>query len=593
MNICEKIRVFLIEHPESSKGEISEGISFEGSVATLKRHLTECIKSGQIVSSGRGRGTRYSAASLRKYPDGVQTFEKIISEHYVYVDKTALIYQLAHTPSPCLFLSRPRRFGKSLLISTLQAYFEGRKDLFSNLAIVGLETEWEHYPVIRLDLSTAADALNSDQLYLKLGNILRENEERLGLPIYDTLPGERLEAMVRRAYKKSGKKVVLLVDEYDAPMLGALYDASNNERFRKIEKELFAPVKKLEPFLRFTFLTGITKFSQMSIFSTLNNLNDISMDDSYASLCGFTEKEVENCFRTELNELADVAGLSHEDILPLLQLKYDGYHFTPAGDGVFNPFSLLKVFDKKKLSDYWFSSGTPGVLIDALQKFDTDIYEIDGAEVTASLFNQPTESVDNALSLFYQSGYLTIKSYDALMDTYRLGIPNLEVRAGLMENLVPLILKKNPIESHNLAIRFKRSLIQGDIDQAFGLLRSFFASIPYPEFGKDASASFEKKEAYFKRLFYLVFSFMNIQIHTEVMNSEGRTDAVMFLGNSVYIIEAKLDAVSAREAVEQIDQRNYTTRFENGEKRVFKVGLNFSSKSRTLEEWIVEEVHPL
>lgn len=369
-------------------------------------------------------------------------------------------------------------------------------------------------------------------------------------------------------------------------MLGSIYDESRAETFKSIIKELFSPLKKLEPYLRFVFLTGITKFSQMSLFSTLNNLDDISLDDEYSTLCGFTEDEVQRCFASSIRLLAKKNGSSPEEVSAQLKQRYDGYHFSPSCLDIYNPFSILKVFSKMKMADYWFASGTPTLLFESLKRFNTHLYDIDGIEASASVFNQPTESVTSAIPLFYQSGYLTLKSYQKDTDTYVLGIPNAEVRSGLMDNLLPSVTGKSPVETQNVAIRFKRALIGKDLDSALDILKGFFASIPYPEFGSGSLDSFEKKEAYFKRLFYIVFSFMNVQVYTEVMNSEGRTDAVMYLGDTVYIVEAKLDS-SPEEALRQIEEKGYVTRFAGSGKDVVRIGLNFSSKTRTIDRWVV------
>ncbi len=580
---------FLEGNPLSSKEEIREGIGFSGSDSTLKRLICQAVQEGAVSKSGAGKNTRYSRSvkvtPTRKYPDGIQTFEKIIQGGYAYVDKTDLVWHLAQESSTYVFLSRPRRFGKSLLVSTLKAYFEGRKELFKGLSIEKLESKWEIFPVIRLDLSTAADALDKQQLYLKLGNILGEIEEQFGLQKNDTLPGERLYSIVKRVYEISSKQVVLLIDEYDAPLLGALFDESREEEFKLVIKELFAPIKKLDPYLHFTFLSGITKFSQLSIFSTLNNLKDISLSDKFATLCGFTDEEIQGVFGDEISALARERGTGKKEILTLLKQNYDGYHFSPECVDTYNPFSILRTFSNMKIGNWWFASGTPAVLFNALKKFDTDIYDIDGVEVKESTFSQPAESVTNAASLFYQSGYLTIKSYSPVFDSYVLTIPNAEVRSGLMDNLLPLVYGKSQIESQNVAIRFKRALLEENVDQAMEILKGFFASIPYPEFGKNALDTAEKKEAYFKRLFYVVFSFMNVQMYTEIINSEGRTDAVMYLGDTVYVVEAKLDAGSAQEALKQIDSRGYATRFAGSKLQVKRLGINFSSKTRTIQDW--------
>lgn len=573
---------YIWNHPLSSRAEIRTGTGFTESDSTLKRILTEAVDSGVIMAEGQGRATRYSPM---KYPDGIQTFEKIRSEHYLYVDKTDLLYSLVNRSSPYLFISRPRRFGKSLLISTLKAYFEGKKELFNGLAIEKREKTWTKFPVIRLDLSTAADARNNDQLYLKLGNILAENEDELGIARNETLPGERLHSLVRRASEQYRQKVVILIDEYDAPLLGAIFDQKKTEEFKSIVKELFSPLKTLEPYLRFVLLTGITKFSQMSLFSALNNLDDISLEDDFSTLCGFTEEEMNRSFASSLRILAKKTDLSPEEVSSRIKRKYDGYHFSPECRDVYNPFSVLKVFSKGKLADYWFSSGTPTLLFESLKRFNTHLYDIDGVETPASVFNQPTETITNVIPLFYQSGYLTLKSYRPDTDTYILGIPNAEVRSGLMDILLPAVTNMTSIETQNLAIRFKRALLDNHLDQALDILKAFFASIPYPEFGSEALDTFEKKEAYFKRLFYVVFSFMNVQIYTEVMNSEGRTDVLMYLGDTVYVIEAKLDS-TPQEALRQIQEKGYAARFAGSPLKVVLLGLNFSSKTRTIDSWM-------
>lgn len=580
----ETVIDYIWDNPLSSRMDIQAGTGFTGSEATLKRIIAQALDTGEIVAEGKGKATKYAPA---KYPDGIQTFEKIRTEGYFYIDKTDIIYSLVNRVSPYVFLSRPRRFGKSLLISTLKAYFEGDRDLFKGLSIEKREKSWVKYPVVRLDLSTAGDAFDKEQLYLKLGNLLEENEDHLGLDRNDTLPGERLYSIVRRACEKYGRKVVILIDEYDAPMLGAIYDSEKGEAFKGIMKELFSPLKKLEPYLRFVFLTGITKFSQMSLFSTLNNLDDISLDDEFCALCGFTQEEINRSFASGLSVLAKKLGVSVEETSALLKRKYDGYHFSSACQDIYNPFSVLKVFSKMKMGDYWFASGTPTLLFDSLKRFDTQIYDIDGVEAPASVFNQPTESITSVIPLFYQSGYLTLKSYNRDTDTYVLAIPNAEVRSGLMENLLPSVAGKSTVETQNVAIRFKRALAGNHLEQALEILKGFFASIPYPEFGREALDTFEKKEAYFKRLFYIVFSFMNVQIYTEVMNSEGRTDALMYLGDTVYIVEAKLDS-TPEEALRQIEEKGYAVRFAGTDKRVVRLGLNFSSKTRTIEGWAVK-----
>ncbi|MBR0301437.1 MAG: AAA family ATPase [Bacteroidales bacterium] len=586
---------FLEDHPASSRAEIKEGTQFKGSDATLKRLIAQGVQLEDIRVCGKGRATRYSKdypdifKKARKFPDGIQSFEAIRKGGYLYVDKTELIYDLCNHWSKYIFMSRPRRFGKSLLISTMKAYYEGRADLFEGLAIEKMEKKWTPYPVIRLDLSTAAYALNQEQLYEKLDLVFKENEERLGLDHFVGLPGTQLQVLIKRAYEKYGQEVVVLIDEYDSPLSGVIFDSEKALAFKNIMREFYAPLKKMDPYLRFVFITGITKFTQLSIFSALNNLNDISQLDAFSTICGFTEDELERYFDFDIIELASRYSANPSTVCERLKQRYDGYHFSATCKDVYNPFSLLRVFTNKLIRDYWFESGTPTLLFECLDKFGQDLSEIDGTEVYAGSFGTPTEYLEDAVPLFYQSGYLTIKKYNPESDSYVLGIPNSEVRAGLMLNLLPSVAKCSSLTAQNIAIRFNMSLKKRDVDSAVLLLKSFFAGIPYPEFGKTGENAILKREAYFKRLFYVVFSFMNIQIYTEVMNSEGRTDAVMVLNDTVYVIEFKLDATSAKEAIEQIDTRGYTARFAASNRKVRKLGLNFSSRTGTISDWIVED----
>ena len=583
---------FLGDNPGSSRVEIKEGCGFTMSDATLKRLLLAGVNLGDIEVMGKGKATKYARAvpvysgKKRKYPAGIQTFEKIITDGFTYIDKTDLVYSLANNEAGYCFLSRPRRFGKSLLVSTLKSYFEGRKDLFKGLAIEKLESKWTAYPVIHLDLSIAAYELDKDTLLQKLNSILEFNENELGLKNTKGAPGTKLSAMVINAYKKYGQRVVVLIDEYDSPVLGGIYHGDNGPAFKLIMRELYAPLKSVDPYLRFVFLTGITKFSQLSVFSALNNLTDISFLDKYSQICGFTEEELDTVFDIDVIELASRLGIRPSKVIEKLKQRYDGYHFSPACMDVYNPYSLLRLFSSMQIQDYWSASGTPTILINALKQFNKDISEIDGCEVPAHVLMMPTENLESIEPLFYQSGYLTIKRYDSQKDSYILGIPNAEVRRGLMYSILPLASGCSGQDSNNLALRFSEAIRKHDVDGAMTVLQAFFAGIPYPEFGKENALL--KKEAYYKRLFYTVFSFMNIQIYTEVQNSEGRTDAVMVLDDAVYVVEFKVDASSARDAIEQISTRGYATRYGSTGRKIFKLGINFSSKTGTIGDWVVE-----
>lgn len=373
----------------------------------------------------------------RRYPVGVQTFSRIIRENCLYIDKTDLMWQMAHY-SPFVFLSRPRRFGKSLLTSTLESFFKGERELFEGLKIMQLEQEWQQYPVIRLDLSMAKGQEKPADLKQRLLYILNDYAEKYGKNPAETTPGALLEGIIKRASEQTGKQVVVLVDEYDAPLLEVLHEDETLDANRRVMQEFYQPLKANERLIKFCFITGITKFSQLSIFSTINNLTNITMDQKFSSICGITEEELNTFLKEDIERLAAVNETSPDDMHQKLKLKYDGYHFSKESAEVYNPFSLLKAFLQSNLDNYWFESGTPTFLIRQLQYFRTDITSLDSLEVFSSDFDQPTENMKDALPLLYQSGYLTIKSYDRESDMYTLAIPNQEVRVGYEELMVHL-----------------------------------------------------------------------------------------------------------------------------------------------------------
>ena len=415
---------------------------------------------------------------MRKLPIGIQTFEGIRKENYLYVDKTALVWRMANLGKP-YFLSRPRRFGKSLLISTFDAYFQGKKELFNGLAIEQLETKWEQYPVLHLDLNakkyeTAADLIAMLNQYLEKWEAIYGDEKK------DRSPEERFSYVIEQAFLKTGKNVVVLVDEYDKPLLQALDNLPLFEEYRKMLKAFYGVLKSADRYLRFVFLTGVTKFSQVSVFSDLNQLNDISMKPQYATICGITRQELEDTFIPELNRLAETNELTYEETLNKMTALYDGYHFCEFAEGVFNPFSVLNVFDGYKFSNYWFQTGTPTFLVELLKKSEYDLRTlIDGVEANASSFMEYRVDANNPIPLIYQSGYLTIKGYDKRFGNYLLKFPNDEVRYGFMDFLVPYYTSVVDDEQGFYLGKFVRELESGDVDAFLTRLQAFFADFPY------------------------------------------------------------------------------------------------------------------
>lgn len=370
------------------------------------------------------------------YPVGIQTFSEIIGKNYLYIDKTGYVYRMTHSASKYMFLSRPRRFGKSLLASTLHSYFEGRKELFKGLVIEKLETEWMSYPVFHFDMSLAKH-VDRERLESMLNIQLYRYEEIYGRLDGEVMLNDRLTGLIQRAYQQTGKQVVVLIDEYDAPLLDVMHEDKNLPILRNVMRNFYSPLKACDPYLRYVFLTGITKFSQLSIFSELNNIKNISMDEPYAAICGITEEEIKEQMSYDLDLLAEKMQITRDEVLAKLKENYDGYHFTWPSPDIYNPFSLFNAFNDGKFNSYWFGSGTPTYLIEMLNKFGVLPSEIGGIEAVAAEFDAPTERMTSITPLLYQSGYITIKGYDSVFDIYTLDIPNKEVRIGLMRNLIP------------------------------------------------------------------------------------------------------------------------------------------------------------
>ncbi|MDE5761125.1 MAG: ATP-binding protein [Bacteroides sp.] len=516
---------------------------------------------------------------MRKLPIGIQTFEEIRKGGYLYVDKTEMVYQIANIGKP-YFLSRPRRFGKSLLLSTFEAYFQGRKDLFRGLAIEGLETEWAEYPVFHLDLNARKYETVSD-LPAMLNQYLEKWEQRYGTERCDRSVEERFAYVIERACELTGKQVVVLIDEYDKPLLQALLDEPLLNEYRRILKAFYGVLKSADRYLRFVFLTGVTKFAQVSVFSDLNQLNDISMKPAYATLCGITRAELIKNFTPEINMLGEKNGLNFDDTICRLASMYDGYHFEENAEGVFNPFSLLNVFDSCKFGNYWFQTGTPTYLVDLLKQSDYDLrLLVDGVEVAASAFSEYRAEANNPLPMIYQSGYLTIKDYDAEVLLYTLAFPNDEVRYGFLNFLVPYYTRVTDDETGFHIAKFMRELRAGDVDAFMERLQVFFAGIPY-----DLS---NNNERHYQAIFYVVFALLGQFVETEVRSARGRADAVVKTKDAVYAFEFKLNG-SAEEALRQIDERGYLIPYTLDGKRLVKVGVNFSKETRNVERYIVVE----
>ena len=523
--------------------------------------------------------------TMRKYPIGIQTFSRLRSDNYLYVDKTDLVWQLAHYAT-YVFMSRPRRFGKSLLTSTLESYFRGEKELFEGLKIMDLEEEWEQYPVIHLDLS-GAKHMPPTSVRKELELLLSPYEDIYGRNPEEDTPGMRLSGIIDRAYAKTSKQVAVIVDEYDAPLLDVLHEDTTLKEMREVMQEFYQRLKKQEAKIKFCFITGITKFSQLSIFSTINNLTNVTMDTMFSAICGITEKELTTVLREDIERLAEIHGVTYEEMHQKLKLQYDGYHFTEDSEEIYNPFSLLKAFQQRKVANYWFESGTPTFLIRQMQHFNTDIMSLDRLEVPATAFDQPTENMKNALPLLYQSGYLTIKDYDRDLESYTLSIPNQEVRIGYVRGLLPIYTGLDDAEVQmGFAGKFWKALRKGDIDLAMREMQSYLAGVPYVEGFKQKLADAATKEGFYEYTMYLIFSMLNVYAKTQVKCAGGRVDMVVWMPDAIYVFELKVTG-TAQEALEQIDDKGYAIPYDTDGRKVVKVGAKFDVETRVPESWVI------
>ena len=518
--------------------------------------------------------------ALKLYPVGIQTFERIRKENKLYIDKTEYIYRMTHSGGCYFFLSRPRRFGKSLLVSTFESYFSGKKELFEGLAIEKLEQEWMEYPVLHFDMS-GGKHMEKEQLEDYLSNRLEAEERKWGTTHSKRGVNDRLTELITTAYEISGKQVVVLIDEYDAPMLDVAHERKTLDELRNVMRNFYSPLKMCEPMLRFVFLTGITKFSQVSIFSELNNIKNISLDDEYAGVCGITKEELLTQMSEDIDVLAEAQGMTREETIAKLKENYDGYHFSPASPDVFNPYSLLNCFDDKNFGAYWFSSGTPTYLINMLRKFKVLPAKIGRSLARSSAFDAPTENLKTITPLLYQSGYITIKGYDKMSQLFTLDLPNKEIKVGLFESLLPYYLEGMYAEEGDVAIAQMSVLIrQGDMDGALRLLQEFLGTVPY--------CNNTNYEGHYQQVLFIIFTLLtHFVVDVEVHTPNGRVDVVMETEDTLYLIELKLNK-SAQSAMQQINLKQYGQRFARCGKPIVKVGVNFDAKKGNIEDWIIE-----
>jgi len=514
----------------------------------------------------------------RLYPIGIQTFEEVRRLGMFYVDKTEYVYRMANA-GKFFFLSRPRRFGKSLLVSTFQSYFEGRKDLFEGLAISKLQTEWTEYSVLHFDMSQGKH-LDNDALNRYLHDVIREQELKFGISNDQQDVNLRLKNLIGVVYQKTGKQVVVLIDEYDAPLLDVVHGDTLLPQLRDTMRNFYSPLKSAEPMLRFVFMTGITKFSQLSIFSELNNIKNVSMDEPYAGICGITKEEMLTQMSDDIDELAVKLKLSREETVTRLTDTYDGYHFTWPSPDVFNPFSLLNCFADGKLDAYWFGSGTPTYLINMMRKFKVLPSQLGRVRATAYSFDAATETMTSLMPLLYQSGYMTIKDYDCNRKVYTLDFPNNEIRVGLYASLLPGYLTTRIDDGRVVIADIAVCFEEGDVNGGLQLLADFLETVPY--------CDNTNYEGHWQQTLYIIFALLtDYRIQVEQRTSKGRIDITLETATTIYVMELKLNG-SVEDALAQIEVKHYADAFKMQSKPVVKVGMNFMLKDGVnILEWKV------
>lgn len=464
------------------------------------------------------------------------------------------------------------------MISTLESYFQGKKELFEGLAIGNLEKDWITYPIFHIDLNTEKyDTLESLESILNF--TLAKWEELYGSSPSETTLALRFRGIIERACKQTGKRVVILIDEYDKPMLQAIGNETLQKEVRNTMKAFYSVLKTMDGCIKFALLTGVTKFGKVSVFSDLNNLDDISMRNQYIDICGISDQELHDNLETELYELADIKEVTYEDVCAKLQEYYDGYHFTHNSIGMYNPFSLLNTFKYKEFGSYWFETGTPTYLVELLKKHHYDLRRMAHEETSAAVLNSIDSASDNPIPVIYQSGYLTIKGYDQEFGIYSLGFPNREVEEGFIEFLLPFYANTNPVEAPFEIQKFVREVRAGDYESFFRRLKSFFADTPY-ELIRDL-------ELHYQNVLFIVFKLIGFYVKAKYCTSEGRIDLVVQTDKFIYVMEFKFNS-TAEEALKQIDEKHYALPFETDERKLFRIGVNFDAKMRNIEKWIVE-----
>ncbi len=514
------------------------------------------------------------------YPIGIQNFAKLRENGYIYVDKTAILYPLVEKGG-YFFLSRPRRFGKSLLISTIEAYYEGRRDLFRGLAIDSLTEDWQPHPIMHLDLNTG-DYRSAESLLEVLDKTVSGWERTYGCENHDWSIALRFGEVIEQAYRKTGKEVVVLIDEYDKPLLSAVEDQVLAEEFRSILKAFYSNLKTKDRYIKLAMITGVARFSKVSIFSDLNNLRDISFSEQFAAICGITAEEIRDCFDEGIQNLSEKFGIPRQVVMDELRKNYDGYHFARKSPDIYNPFSLLNVFADENFRSYWFDTGTPTYLVKIIEKAGLPVAELSGYEIKENRLETTGILSGDPVPAFFQSGYLTIKSYDPVFKTYTLDYPNQEVKEGFIDFLVPYYLAKTTgTGGHFNVKKFVNAVVQGDAEGFMVLLDSLIANVPYSEKGTG--------EDHFRTAIYMLFTLMGYHTHMEDRMSTGRMDLTVETDDYVYLFEFKINK-SAEAAIEQIRQREYWRKFMASGKVIFLIGANFDTRTRKIDNQMIEVV---
>ncbi len=512
---------------------------------------------------------------------GIQTFKNVIEGNYLYVDKTDLIYELAKESKYC-FLSRPRRFGKSLLVTTLEAYFEGKKDLFKGLAIEDLETEWISYPVIHLDLSFGKYYC-IENLRSTLNMLVSDYEKIYHIESDATVSyGNRLKKVIETAVEQTGLKAVVLIDEYDAPMHDSMKNEKLQDEIRDIMRDFFSPLKAEEENLHFAFMTGISKFSQLSIFSELNNITNISMEDEYSSICGISKEELLTYFHDDIEDLAKARKMTFDEAVAQLKFHYDGYHFSGNGADMFNPYSLLHTFRVNKFNSYWFSTGTPTFLIELLKEKNIDMLQMEDIWTSADRFDTPTKKITDPIPVLYQSGYLTIKDYIEMSDTYKLAFPNEEVRKGFSNSLFRYYAPDGMDDRDAIYMAWAKNFIlstEDNMEAFLPHLQTFYKKFPY--------TLINNNERHYQAVLYTILLILGCDVTPEVPISDGRIDMVLKTRHSIYVLELKYKK-DAGTAMEQIEKKDYVAAFADDSRKKYKVGINFSEDQKSIDDWKVE-----